>query len=83
MHYILLNLLVLGLCLRISDYGLFVWINRTALSRTYLIYGSEGVGGGGGGRIIITVSILHSKDLLWPHLSNGLSTWYQSTKGTT
>ena len=35
------------------------------------------------GDIIITVSIRHDKDLLWSHLSNGLSTWYQSTKGTT
>ena len=27
-----------------NDYGLFVWINLTALSQTYLIYGSERVG---------------------------------------
>ena len=80
-HYILLNLSVLGLCLRIKDYGLFVWINLTALSRTYLIYGSETVGGGGG----YNNHCVHpsQQDLLWPHLSNGLSTWYHSTKGTT
>ena len=28
---------VLGLCLRIIDSGLFAWISRTALSRTYFI----------------------------------------------
>ena len=36
-HYILLNLSVLGLCLRINDSGLFAWISLTALSRTYFI----------------------------------------------
>ena len=34
-YYILLNLSVLGLCLRINDSGLFAWISLTALSRTY------------------------------------------------
>ena len=33
----LLNLSVLGLCLRINDSGLFAWISLTALSRTYFI----------------------------------------------
>ena len=37
-HYILLNLSVLGLCLRINDSGLFAWISLNALSRTYLIW---------------------------------------------
>ena len=27
----------MGLCLRINDFGLFAWINLTALSRTYFI----------------------------------------------
>ena len=36
-HYILLNLSVLGPCLRINDSGLFAWISLTALSRTYFI----------------------------------------------
>ena len=36
-HYILLNLSVLGLFLRINDSGLFAWISLTALSRTYFI----------------------------------------------
>ena len=36
-HYILLNLSVLGLCLWINDFGLFAWINLTALSRTYFL----------------------------------------------
>ena len=36
--YILLNLSVLGLCLRINRSGLFAWISRTAfLSRMYFI----------------------------------------------
>ena len=34
-HYILLNLSGLGLCLQINDSGLFAWINLAALSRTY------------------------------------------------
>ena len=33
----LLNLSVLGLCLRMNDSGLFAWIGLTALSRTYFI----------------------------------------------
>ena len=36
-HYILLNLSVLGLCLRINDSGLFAWISLTVLSHTYFI----------------------------------------------
>ena len=36
-HYILLNVSVLGLCLWINDSGLFVLISLTALSRTYFI----------------------------------------------
>ena len=36
-HYILLNLSVLGLCSRINDSGLFAWISLMALSRTYFI----------------------------------------------
>ena len=36
-HYILLNLSVLGLYLRING-GLFAWISLTALSRTHFIY---------------------------------------------
>ena len=36
-HYILLKLSVLGLCLRINYSGLFAGISLTALSRTYLI----------------------------------------------
>ena len=36
--YVLLNLSVLGLCLRIDDSGLFAWISLTALSRTYLFH---------------------------------------------
>ena len=39
-HYILLNVSVLGLCLRItasSGSGLFAWISLTALSRTYFV----------------------------------------------
>ena len=35
--YILQNLSVLGLCLRIHDSGLFAWISQTALSRIYFI----------------------------------------------
>ena len=41
-HYILLNLSVLGLCLRINDSGLFAWISQTALSPTYFILLLEG-----------------------------------------
>ena len=37
MHCVLLNLSVLGLCLRINDSGLFAWIRLVALSRTYFI----------------------------------------------
>ena len=37
-HYILLNLSVLGLCLRINDSALFAWISLIALSRTFLSY---------------------------------------------
>ena len=37
-HYILLKLSVLGLCLRINYSGLFAGISLTVLSRTYLIY---------------------------------------------
>ena len=33
-HYISLNLSVLGLCLQINDSGLFAWINLADLSRT-------------------------------------------------
>ena len=36
-HYILLHLSVLGLCLRINDPGLFAWMSLTALSLTYFI----------------------------------------------
>ena len=36
-HYVLLNLSVLGLCLRINDSGLFAWISLAALARTYCI----------------------------------------------
>ena len=39
-HYILLNLSDLGICLRIND--LFAWINLTALSRTYFIHNFTG-----------------------------------------
>ena len=36
-HYIILNLSALGLCLRINNSGLFAWISPTALSRTFSI----------------------------------------------
>ena len=36
-HYILLNLSVLGLCVRIHYSDLFAWISRNVLSRTYCI----------------------------------------------
>ena len=36
-HYMLLKVSVLALCLRINDSGLFAWISLTALSRTYFI----------------------------------------------
>ena len=36
-HYILLNLSVLGLSFRINDSGLFAWISLTVWSRTYYL----------------------------------------------
>ena len=36
--YTLLNLSVLGLCLRMNGSGLFTWLSRTALSRDLFYY---------------------------------------------
>ena len=39
--YLILNLSVLGLCLRINEFGLFAWISLTALSWDLFYYKSR------------------------------------------